>query len=114
LGSVLTNPGSGSGVIKEIIKDLKFHSNTQVWDEFESTFLKVHPEFFKSLAENFPSLTNNERKLCAFIRLNLSTKDISNITHQSLHTITVARTRLRKKLGLSNTGENLSGFLSKV
>ncbi len=114
LGSVLTDPGSGSGVIKEIIKDLKYHSNTQVWDEFESTFLKVHPEFFRSLAERFPSLTNNDRKLCAFIRLNLSTKDISNITHQSLHTITVARTRLRKKLGLSNTGENLSGFLSKV
>lgn len=114
LGSVLTDPGSGSVMIKEIIKNLKYHSNTQVWDEFESTFLKVHPEFFKSLAEHFPSLTNNDRKLCAFIRLNLSTKDISNITHQSLHSITVARTRLRKKLGLSNTGENLSGFLSKV
>ena len=114
LGCVLTDPKSGSGAIKEIIKDLKFHSNTQVWDEFESTFLKVHPEFFTSLAERFPALTNNERKLCAFIRLNLSTKDISRITHQSLHTLTVARTRLRKKLGLANTGENLSGFLSKV
>ncbi|MBE0666303.1 MAG: hypothetical protein IH593_01380 [Bacteroidales bacterium] len=52
--------------------------------------------------------------MCAFLRLNLSTMDISNITHQSLPTLTVARTRLRKKLGIANTGENLASFLSQI
>jgi tetratricopeptide (TPR) repeat protein len=113
LNKVLADPKDGSTVIKDIIKDLKFNSNTQTWEEFEFIFLKVHPDFFNTLGKRYPDLSPNERRLCAFLRLNLSTKDISNITHQSTHTLTVARTRLRKKLGIANTVENLSAFLSQ-
>lgn len=110
---VTSDPKSGSNEIKDIIKDLKFHSDTHLWDEFEYTFLQVHPQYFESLGKRFPELTSNERRLSAFLRLNLSTKEISNITHQSLHSLTVARTRLRKKLGIDHTGENLATFLSQ-
>jgi tetratricopeptide (TPR) repeat protein len=113
LNKSLTDPRARNNIIKDIIKDLKFNSNTQTWEEFEYIFLKVHPDFFSNLGKQHPDLSPNERRLCAFLRLNLSTKDISNITHQSPHTLTVARTRLRKKLGIANTGENLSAFLSQ-
>ena len=114
LNKVIGEPGGSVGPIKDIIKDLRFNSNIQTWEEFECTFLKVHPDFFNTLIKRFPDLSPNERRLCAFLKLNLSTKDISNITHQSLHSLTVARTRLRKKLGIANTGENLASFLSLI
>ena len=114
LNKVIGDPGGSAGPIKDIIKDLRFNSNVQTWEEFECTFLKVHPDFFNTLVKRFPDLSPNERRLCAFLKLNLSTKDISNITHQSLHSLTVARTRLRKKLGIANTGENLASFLSQI
>jgi tetratricopeptide (TPR) repeat protein/DNA-binding CsgD family transcriptional regulator len=114
LARVISEPKEGVSIVKDIIRDLKFNSNVQTWEEFECTFLKVHPEFFNTLVRRFPELSPNERRLCAFLRLNLSTKDISNITHQSLPTLTVARTRLRKKLGIANTGENLASFLSQI
>ena len=114
LNKVVSDPKGGVGPVKDIIKDLRFNSNVQTWEEFECTFIKVHPDFFNTLVMRFPDLSPNERRLCAFLKLNLSTKDISNITHQSLHTLTVARTRLRKKLGIANTGENLASFLSQL
>jgi DNA-binding CsgD family transcriptional regulator len=55
-------------------------------------------------------LTLNEQKLCAFLRLNLNTKDIANIMGISLRGVEVARYRLRKKLGLQR-GQNLSKFI---
>jgi len=114
LNKALVDPGSTKKTIKDILKDLRFSSNIQTWEEFEYIFLKVHPEFFTTLVSRFPDLSPNERRLCAFLKLNLSTKDISNITHQSSHSLTVARTRLRKKLGIANTGENLSSFLNQL
>ncbi len=114
LNKVIGDPRGSVSPIKDIIKDLRFNSNVKTWEEFECTFLKVHPDFFNTLVKRFPDLSPNEKRLCAFLKLNLSTKDISNITHQSPHTLTVARTRLRKKLGIANTGENLGSFLSQL
>lgn len=113
LKGVILDPKGANNEVKEIIKDLRFHSDTHLWDEFEFTFLQVHPEYYSSLGKRFPELTPNERRLSAFLRLNLTTKEISNITHQSLHSLTVARTRLRKKLGIAHSGENLASFLSQ-
>lgn len=81
------------------------------WKEFEIRFAQVHKEFYDRLNERFPDLTPNERKLCAFLRLNMTTKDIASITRQSPHSINMARTRLRKRMNLSGRDENLIGFL---
>lgn len=113
LYKLIHNPESVAKDLKLIIKDIEVHSDSKIWSEFEYTFLQVHPDFFNNLGNKFPQLSPNEKRLSALLRLNLSTKDISNITHQSLHSLTVARTRLRRKLGIANSGENLISFLSQ-
>jgi DNA-binding CsgD family transcriptional regulator len=73
----------------------------------------VHNDFYDKLNEKFPNLSANEKRLCAFLRLNMSTKEISAITYQSINSITVARSRLRKKLEL-DSDENLISFLESI
>ena len=72
----------------------------KTWQEFETHFNQVHAHFYQRLMTKFPTLTSNEKKLCAFIRLNLSTKEICAITQHSQKSIEIARTRLRQKLNL--------------
>jgi DNA-binding response OmpR family regulator/DNA-binding CsgD family transcriptional regulator len=96
-----------------LLNDFKLNLNEDRWNVFETHFEKVHRNFYNRLNIQFPNLTPNEKKLCAFIRLNLTTKDICAITQQSLKSIEVARTRLRHKLHL-NTTENLTAFISAI
>lgn len=100
--------------IREIISELRANQNNNVWDEFEMHFTKVHAQFYPALQERFPNLTSNEKKLCAFLRLNMSTKDISAITQQSVNSITVARSRLRKKLNIEGEDVHLVNFLMSI
>jgi hypothetical protein len=100
--------------IREIISELRANQNNNVWDEFEMHFTKVHAQFYPALQERFPNLTSNEKKLCAFLRLNMSTKDISAITQQSVNSITVARSRLRKKLNIEGEDVHLINFLMSI
>lgn len=83
-----------------------------LWSQFDLTFSRFNKTFFDNLLKDYPNLTNNEKRICAFLRMNLSTKDISNVTKQSIRSIEMARTRLRKKLGLKRS-DNLVAFLSK-
>lgn len=101
-------------LIQEIISDLQSGQRNNGWDEFEVHFTRVHSKFYQSLQDKFPTLTSNEKKLCAFLRLNMSTKDISAITNQSVNSITVARTRLRKKLGIDGEDVHLINFLMSL
>jgi tetratricopeptide (TPR) repeat protein len=101
-------------LIKEIISELVSSKEDSVWLEFETRFHSVHNEFYEKLNEINPDLTPNERRLCAFLRLNMSTKEISSITGQSLRSIDVARTRLRQKLNLTNAEVGLVEYLSGI
>lgn len=101
-------------IIGSVINELGKTKEETVWNEFEIRFQQVHQSFYTNLSRNFPDLTPNERRLCAFLRLNMSTKEISTITGQSLHSINVARTRLRKKLSLTNTEKGLIEFLATL
>jgi hypothetical protein len=96
--------------IKILIADLINVTSDDLWEQFEITFVKVHPSFYTGLFRKHPNLTANERKLCAFIRMNFSTKDISNITRQTIRSIEMARFRLRKKMELPRS-MNLSKYL---
>jgi DNA-binding CsgD family transcriptional regulator len=100
-------------IIKELISELNFSVNNKSWDEFEIRFNKVHPSFYTNLEKEHPKLSLNERKLCALLLMSMSSKDISNITGQSVHSINIARGRLRNKLKLVHSGEELSFYLSK-
>ena len=97
----------------EIITELEANSESISWDEFEMRFQQVHVDYYKILNEKFPDLTPNELRLCAFLRLNMTTKEIASITYQSLKSIDIARYRLRKKLGMEKD-ENLVSFLQKL
>jgi tetratricopeptide (TPR) repeat protein/DNA-binding CsgD family transcriptional regulator len=100
--------------LKNIVHQLQKMEQDKSWEEFEVRFIQTHQGFYNNLQARFPDLTPNERKLCAFLRLNMSTKDIAAITHQSINSINVARTRLRKKIGIDGTDENLIGFLHSL
>lgn len=100
-------------IIDEIIKDLQSTTDDEIWKEFEIRFQQVYNDFYNKLHEKIPNLTANEKKLCAFLRLNMSTKEISAITFQSINSLTVARSRLRKKIGLE-TDESLISFLESI
>ncbi len=99
-------------VINEIILELQVSIDSDVWKDFELRFKQVHSDFYTQLNFRFPTLTPNEKKLCAFLRLNMSSREISAITNQSIKSIETARTRLRKKMGLSNQKITLSEFIS--
>jgi len=98
--------------ISSIIRDLKNNSNEDFWQQFETTFGQINQSFYDNIFKAFPNLTNNERKISAFLKMNLATKDIANITHQSIRSIEMARARLRTKLKLSRK-DNLSKFLNQ-
>ncbi|RPH29883.1 MAG: tetratricopeptide repeat protein [Bacteroidales bacterium] len=99
-------------LIQEVIDEIQSAQDQHVWKDFEYYFTSVHKDFYSKLYAQFPTLTVNERRLCALLRLNLTTKDISSITHQSMHSIDIARARLRKKLGLSNMKVSIYSFLA--
>ena len=96
-----------------LVSDLQRNTDDKVWKEFEVRFQDVHQDFYRRLNEKFPDLTPNEKKLAAFLRLNMSTKDISAITFQSTDSIRIARSRLRKKFDLPSD-DNLIGFLESI
>lgn len=94
-------------IVREIETTLRLQED---WEQFEYHFDQVHGDFLNRLREQFHDLTPNEQKLCALLRLNLSTKEISNLMSISLRGVEIARYRLRKKLGLEQ-GQNLSKFI---
>lgn len=104
------NPGN-KPIIERVIKELESENAQEVWKEFEIRFQNVHSDFYKRLVNKFPDLSSNDLRLCAFLKLNLNTKEISSITNQSVNSIDVARSRLRQKLCLSKE-DNLTAFLA--
>jgi hypothetical protein len=100
--------------INKIYKELQKSTDDEIWEEFELRFKQVHSDFYKKLMDNFPDLSPSEQRLCAFLRLNMSSKEISELTGQSLNALETARYRLRKKLNISNSQINLITFLSQL
>jgi tetratricopeptide (TPR) repeat protein len=100
--------------IQKIMDSLQLDQSRKTLNEFELRFKGVHTDFFEKLLQKYPTLTPNELKLCAFLRLNMTTKEISSITGQRTDAIDIARHRLRAKFGLTNTNTNLIIFLSNL
>lgn len=79
---------------------------------FEVNFNELHEEFFRELLENYPHLSNKDLKLCAYLKMNLSSKEIAPLLGISVRGVEVHRYRLRKKMNLDSQ-ENLTNFLIK-
>jgi len=103
----------GKIAISSLISDYRRMSYNSNWEEFEILFEKVHGSFYEKINNSFPTLTSNERKMCAFLKLNMSNKDIANITFQSDEALKKARLRLRQKLQIDRE-TNLSSFMQAV
>lgn len=102
---------------KELIRiEMKIFQNVKINEEREELQSKVDElcsGFFLKLKSQFPDLTENDRRLAVFLRLNLSSKDIANILNIEPKSVQQSRYRLRKKLGL-NPGEDLQVILNTI
>ena len=97
--------------IKRVIKDISKNIETDGdWEHFQIHFDKVHGNFSSRIKKDYPGLTPQEIKLSAYLRLNLSTKEIANLLNISVRGVEIARYRLRKKLALDRS-QNLTEFI---
>ena len=96
-----------------IVANLDSHLNHDNWQRFQLSFEAVHSGFIQILSESHPELSPAEVKLCIFLKLGMNTKDISNLLYLAPESIKVARSRLRKKMGLSLT-HNLQSYLAAL
>lgn len=103
----------GRDLINKISQKSRVNLTDHVWSEFEKRFESTFDTFLDILLKQYPTLSPTERKLCALLRLGLSSKEIAVLTFQNSQSVDVARYRLRKKLNL-NTDDNLNDFLIRI
>lgn len=97
-----------------IAKRLKRDGNSNIWEEFEMRFERVHESFYENLSIKHPELTAGDKRLCALLKLNLTSKEIAQITGKTPKSVENARTRLRKKLAITHSNTDLSFYLSNL
>jgi len=99
---------------RQIQKKIEEHLHTaNEWEFFKMHFESVHPDFFSKLKQQFPSLSENDLRLCAYIRIGMENKQIAKMLSVQPNTVKTSRYRLRKKLIL--TGEDpLEDFLRNL
>ena len=80
------------------------------WEDFELRFDQANNNFIQKLKEQYPDLSHSDLKICAYLRMNLSTKEIAQILNMSIRGVETARFRIRKRMGLEQT-DNLNDFI---
>lgn len=103
-GNIATTEG------KEINDKIYNELSTDDWRFFKLRFDKVHPTFFSSLKERYPSLSKTDLRLCAYIRVGMSAKEIAQILSVRPDTVNTSRYRIRKKMNL-NSSDSLESLL---
>tara|TARA_R110001583_G_scaffold145096_1_gene297116 strand:+ start:52806 stop:55595 length:2790 start_codon:yes stop_codon:yes gene_type:complete len=83
------------------------------WEVFESNFYEIHDSFFKILAQKHPNLTPKDLKLCAYLKMNLATKEIAPLMSISIRGVELHRYRLRKKINLDKS-QNLNEYFMNI
>ncbi|MFA5417699.1 MAG: triple tyrosine motif-containing protein, partial [Bacteroidales bacterium] len=102
------NPGRYFEKITGLIN--KNISSDHDWQMFEALFDQAHQNFFKRLKQSHPELTQSDLKLCAYLKLNLSSKEIAPLLNITNRGVEIRRYRLRKRLGL-DARQNLVEFI---
>jgi ligand-binding sensor domain-containing protein/DNA-binding CsgD family transcriptional regulator len=98
------------GVIRKISTDERLDED---WEDFARHFDQVHGQFLQRLREKYPQLTPKDHRLCAYLRMNLVSKEIAPLLNISVRSVEVARYRLRKKLEIDNE-VNLVEFMMEI
>jgi DNA-binding CsgD family transcriptional regulator len=103
-------PDRSEEELSKLISEFEHRFPEALWEDFQMRFEKINDSFYQKLMEKCPDLTPVEIKLAGLLRLNLSTKEISDLTNRSIGTIANTRSTLRKKLQLEND-DNLVSYL---
>lgn len=109
-GSILAIRKKVSDLIQQINNNLKHDED---FDVFKSNFDFVHRDFFKILETKYPQLTQKDKVLCAYIKMNLVSKEIAPLLNISVRGVEINRYNLRKKMNLDRN-INLSEFLNNL
>lgn len=97
--------------LKELIFSLQHFNDKPLGDDFRVYFDEVHPGFLMRLSRQF-ALSKSDLRLCAYLHLGMTTKEIAALTFKEVRSVESSRNRLRKKLGLPPES-NLQQFLEK-
>jgi AraC family chitin signaling transcriptional activator len=96
-------PDDGNRSIKSIISTInKNITEGDSWSVFKESFDNADKDFLKKMKVAHPSLTPNDLRLCAYLRLNLSSKEVAPLLNISVRSVEIKRYRLRKKMELSH------------
>lgn len=106
-------PDNDRPVLDDTLRQLRTFNERAVTEDFRTAFDRVHPSFFRTLERECPQLTKNDHRLCAFLLLGMSTKEIAALTFREVRSIESSRLRLRKKLNLPS-GTSLYDFLNSL
>lgn len=98
--------------VEKIKSTIKVNSK-KTWQEFETRFIQVNSTFYESLGKKHQNMSRNELKLCALMKLNFSTKEMSQLLGVSADSVNKARYRLRKKLSLQRD-DNLVAYINSI
>lgn len=110
----LKNSSNTNKDLKSVIKIIdKSLNNTNDWNAFEEAFNNADKDFLKKIKTLHPSLTSNDLRLCAYLRLNLSSKEIAPLLNISPRSVEVKRYRLRKKMDLSHES-SLANYILEI
>ena len=96
-------------IMNKINREIK---NKDEWQLFETNFNELHEDFFKDLLSAYPRLSNKDLKLCSYLKMNMSSKEIAPLMGITVRGVEVHRYRLRKKMNLE-AQENLTNFFIK-
>lgn len=101
---------------EEIVNDITGNISVQLieegWKRFEEYFSDTHSSFYNNISQTHKNLTPSEIRLCTLLRLNMNSKEIAAFVHQEEASVRVSRSRLRKKIGLSEE-ESLTNYLMR-
>jgi DNA-binding CsgD family transcriptional regulator len=105
--------GGNHDVKKAIQMVIDIEKTNSNWEQFASHFDEVNNDFLKKLKSKFPHLTNKDLKVCAYLQLNLASKEIAQLMNITVRGVELNRYRLRKKLDIP-TEVNLFDFLNNI
>ena len=109
---VQKEPALAQMTLKEINRILESYINTEV-NTFEIQIDELHQEFYKKLKDRYPGLSNNDLRLCAYLKIGLNSREIADILNILPSSAFISRSRLRKKLDIG-ADEDLYGFLNSI
>jgi len=111
--STLTDEQHKSQMNSAINKISREIDNEKQWQVFNTHIEQVHEQLFIKLKEKYPDLSPRELSLCAYLRMNISSKEIATLMNISTRGVEIGRYRIRKKLGLDRTA-NLTDYMMNL